>query len=88
MEAWEGDPALESLAKRYRALVAERNHLTHSHPATDSPDGSSRWRLYRHDVKAKKRPPTVMWITPEWLDEFIAIARALNRDIRAVAETQ
>ena len=82
-EAWKGDPALEPLAERYKAFVTSRNHLAHSHPATDGRDGGSSQRLYRHDVKAKNRPPTLMWITPEWLDEFIATAQALNRDIQA-----
>ena len=81
-EAWQGDLALEALTSRYKALVTERNHLSHSHPAT-YPDGKQ--RLLRHDIKHPTRPETVMWITPEWLDEFIAVARALNRDIQAAA---
>ena len=85
-EAWNGDPQLEALAKRYKAFVKERNRLAHSHPATDNRDGGSRQRLYRHDVKAKNRPATVMWIDSEWLDEFIAVAQALNRDIQTVSQ--
>ena len=83
LDAWNGDPKLEALAKRYKAFVKERNHLAHSHPATDDRDGVSRQRLRRHDVKAMNRPATVMWISSEWLDEFIANAQALNRDIQA-----
>ena len=85
LDAWKGDPELETLAERYKALVTERNHLAHSHPATDNRDGGSLQRLYRHDIKAKNRPATVMWITSEWLDEFIATAQALARDIQAAA---
>ena len=77
-EVWKGDPKLEALAERYKAFVTERNHLAHSHPATH-PTGSQ--RLHRHDVKAKNRPQTVMWITSEWLDKFIATAQVLNRGI-------
>ncbi|MDE0235798.1 MAG: hypothetical protein OXN95_01065 [bacterium] len=84
-DAWKDDPALKPLAERYSALVTERNHLAHSHPATDNRDRISRQRLYRHDIKAKNRPATVMWITSEWLDEFIAIARTLNGDMHAAA---
>ena len=79
----EGRPELKRLAERYKAFVAERNHLAHSHPATDNRDGGSLQRLHRHDVKAKNRPQTVMWISAEWLEEFIATAQALNRDIQA-----
>lgn len=84
-EAWKGDANLEPLAERYKAFVAERNHLAHSHPATDDRDGGSLQRLHRHDIKARNRPQTVMWITPEWLDEFIATAQTLNRDIQAAS---
>ena len=79
-DAWKGAPELAAVARRYRALVTERNHLAHSHPASQR-DGQQ--RLYRHDVKATNRPQTVMWITAEWLDKFIATAQALNRDIHA-----
>ena len=81
-DAWKDAPELAAVARRYRALVTERNHLAHSHPASQR-DGKQ--RLYRHDVKAKNRPQTVMWITAEWLDEFIATAEALNRDIQAAS---
>ena len=81
MDAWKGDSNLESLAERYKAFVTSRNHLAHSHPATDDRDGEARQRLYRHDIKAKKRPKTTMWITSEWLDDFIAVAQTLSRDI-------
>ena len=84
-EAWTGDRKLEALARRYRAFVTERNHLAHSHPATDNQDGGPLQRLYRHDVKAKNRPQAVMWISSEWLDEFIATAHVLNRDIQAAS---
>ena len=84
-EVWKGDPKLEALAERYKAFVTERNHLAHSHPATDNRDGGSLQRLYRHDVKAKNRPQTVMWITSEWLDEFIETAQVLNRDIQTAS---
>ena len=84
-EVWKGDPKLEALAERYKAFVTERNHLAHSHPATDNRDGGSLQRLYRHDVKAKNRPQTVMWITSEWLDEFIEAAQVLNRDIQTAS---
>ena len=87
-EAWKGDPKLESLAERYKAFVAERNHLAHSHPATCNRGGGSSQRLYRHDVRAKKRPQRVMWITSEWLDEFMATAQELNRDIQAAKPKQ
>ena len=83
-EAWKGDRKLETLAERYRAFVTERNHLAHAHPATDNRGGGSSQRLYRHDIKAKNRPRTVMWITSEWLDEFIAAAQTLNRDLQTV----
>ena len=46
-EAWKGDPRLEALAERYKAFVTERNHLAHSHPATDNEDRGSSRRLYR-----------------------------------------
>lgn len=82
-EAWKGNPALELVAARYQELVTDRNHLAHSHPATDDRDGKSLKRLYRHDVKAKNRPLVVKWITSEWLDRFIATAQELNRDIQA-----
>lgn len=81
--AWKRAPELAAVASRYRELVTERNHLAHSHPASQ-PDGQQ--RLYRHDIKAEHRPMTVMWITSEWLDKFIATARALSRDIEAVAQ--
>ncbi len=84
-EAWKDDPMLEPLAERYKALVTERNHLAHSHPATENRDGGSLQRLFRHYIMAKNRPATVMWITPEWLDEFAAVARALYRDFHTVA---
>ena len=87
-EAWKGDPKLESLAERYKAFVAERNHLAHSHPATCNRGAGSSQRLYRHDVRAKKRPQRVMWITSEWLDEFMATAQELNRDIQAAKPKQ
>lgn len=83
LDAWKGDPKLEALAERYKAFVAERNHLARSHPGTGDRNGGSSQRLYRHDIMAKNRPPTVMWITSEWLDEFIATAQALSRDIQA-----
>ena len=86
--AWKGDPELEPLAERYRMFVRERNHLAHSHPATDKPDGASLQRLYRHDVRAKNRPQTVMWISSEWLDEFIATAETLNRDIQTATPSR
>lgn len=79
--AWEDDSPTEPLAKRYAALVTEREHLAHSHPATYEHDGVSEQRLLRHDIKHPKRPPTQLWITPEWLDKFIATAQTLNRDI-------
>ena len=79
--AWSGDPALEPVAHRYAALVTDREHLAHSHPATYINDGVSEQRLRRHDIRHSKRPPTQLWITPEWLDGFIATARTLNRDI-------
>ena len=82
-DAWKGTPELAAVACRYRELVTKRNHLAHSHPASQR-DGQQ--RLYRHDIKSGHRPKTVMWITSEWLDKFIATARALNRDIQAVAQ--
>ena len=87
-EAWKDDHTRKQLAERYKALVTERNHLAHSHPATDNRDGGSLQRLYRHDVKAKNRPQTVMWISSEWLDEFIATAETLNRDIQAATPSR
>ena len=84
-EAWNGDPELAALAERYKAFVTERNHLAHSHPATDDRDGGSLQRLFRHDIKAKNRPATVMWISSEWLDEFIATAQVLDRDMQAAS---
>ncbi|MXY96507.1 MAG: hypothetical protein F4Z29_01880 [Gemmatimonadetes bacterium] len=80
-DAWAGDLALEPLAERYGALVTDREHLAHSHPATYIHDGISEQRLRRHDIKYPKRPPTQIWITSEWLDTFIAAARTLNGDI-------
>ena len=80
-DTWSGDPALEPVAKRYSALVTDREHLAHSHPATHIHDGISEQRLRRHDIKHPKRPPSQLWITPEWLDKFSSTARKLNRDI-------
>ena len=77
-ELWKSDRKLKGVASRYEAQVVERNHLAHSHPATQ-PDGKQ--RLLRHDIKNPSRPKTIMWIEPEWLDNFIATAQALNRDI-------
>lgn len=85
MDAWAGAPQLEPLARRYKTFVSERNHLAHSHPATDNRRSPALQRLYRHDITAKKRPPVVMWISSEWLDKFIATARTLNRDLQAAA---
>ena len=85
-EAWKDDPALEPLASRYEALVVDRNHLAHSHPATDQrADGTTRQRLYRWDVGHPKRPTTTALISWEWLDEFIAKAEALNQDIQSAS---
>ena len=84
-EAWQDDPELEPLVSRYEALVMDRNHLAHSHPAT-RPDGTQ--RLHRHDVNHPNRPETVMWILPEWLDEFVATAEALNGDLQAATRAQ
>ena len=77
--AWEGDPTLAPLANRYAELVTNREHLAHSHPVTYEHDGVSKQRLRRHDIKHPNRPPTQLWITPEWLDDFVATAQALTR---------
>ena len=79
--AWAGDPVLAPVAIRYAELVTNREHLVHSHPATHEHDGVAEQRLRRHDIKHPTRPPTQLWITPEWLDGFVATAQALNRDI-------
>ena len=78
-ESWKGDHKLEGLASRYTALVKERDHLAHSHPATQNGEQ----RLFRHDISHSSRPQTIMWIGPKWLDDFIATAQELNRDIQA-----
>ena len=73
---------MESLASRYKDFVDNRNHLAHSHPATDTcADGTTTQRLFRWDVGHPKRPTTTAWISPEWLDDFIANAESLSRDI-------
>ena len=79
--AWEGDPTLAAVASRYAEVVTNREHLAHPHPATYEHDGVSKQRLRRHDIKHPTRPPTQLWITGEWLDDFVATARALNRDL-------
>ena len=79
--AWESDPTLALLASRYAELVTNREHLAHSHPATHDHGGVSEQRLRRHDIKHPTRPPTQFWITPEWLDDFVATARTLNSDL-------
>ena len=82
VDAWKGDAELEPLARRYAALVTEREHLVHSHPATQQlDDGACKQRLYRYDVGHRSRPTTIEWITSEWLEEFVAAAEALSRDI-------
>ena len=73
---------LEPLAGRYAELVTEREHLVHSHPATFPDGGTSQQRLHRYDIDHPTRPKTIMWILPEWLDEFVAKAMAVNRDIQ------
>ena len=80
--AWKDDAELEPLARRYATMVTEREHLAHSHPATQQfDDGTSKQRLYRYDVGHRSRPTTIKWITSEWLDEFVATAEALSRDV-------
>ena len=87
--AWRADPELESLASRYKAFVDDRNHLAHSHPATAKcADGTPRQRLFRWDVGHPKRPTTTAWISPEWLDEFIANAESLSRDIEKASVSE
>ena len=76
-----GVAVLEPVAKQHAALVTDREHLAHSHPATHLNGGISEQRFRRHDIKHPRRPPIQMWITPEWLNEFIATARSLNRGI-------
>lgn len=78
VNAWKDDPTLAPLAKRYKKLAKKRNHLVHSHPATHPTHGQ---RLYRHDIKAKNRPKTTMWIESAWLDKFVWLAEQLNNDI-------
>ena len=80
-DAWAGDAAMEPVARRYAALVTDREHLAHSHPASYMHDGLSEQRLLRHDIRHPKRPPTQLWITSEWLDEFIAAAATVNGDV-------
>ena len=63
-DAWEDDVELGPLARRYAALVTKREHLVHSHPATQKfDDGTSKQRLNRYDVGHRTRPTTIMWIT-------------------------
>ena len=74
MEARKGGSELEALAERHKVFMTEGNHLAPSHPATDNRDDGSSQRLYRHDIKVKDRPQTVMWISPDWPDGSIATA--------------
>ena len=86
-DVWTDDPVLE-LAKGYADLVTEREHLVHSHPATYQGGGTPQQRLRRYDIEHRIRPQTVKWILPEWLDEFVASAMAVNGDIRAAIQAR
>ena len=56
-DAWAGDAAMEPVSERYAALVTDREHLAHSHPATYEHNGASEQRLLCHDIKHPKRSP-------------------------------
>ena len=74
---WEGDEVKSELASRFTALVTDRNHLAHSHPATmggeDRVQSMHRWKVHGGNH--------VFWITDNWLDEFSERVRVLHRDL-------
>ena len=88
-DAWTDDPELASLASRLEALVFGRNHLAHSRPATAAcADGTTQQRLCWWDFGHPVQPTTTAWITSTRLDEFIANAESLNRDIQSASSRE
>ena len=76
---WIDDPDYPNLVERYDDIVTRREHLAHSHPATQS-DGTQ--RLHRYNIRRDK-DRTVMFIETDWLKQFAEDALELNREFNS-----